>query len=153
VTNTRLRCSFCNKPKDDVRNLIAGPAVFICDECVQVCVDVMRAERKLSSAPAGDGAVLELAVLNVIAGKEAAFERAFAEAKLIIASMPGFISLELQKCVERANRYVLLVLWSKLDDHTVGFRESPEYLRWKALLHHFYEPFPEVEHYVIVDAE
>jgi heme-degrading monooxygenase HmoA len=67
--------------------------------------------------------------------------------------MRGFISLELQKCVERASRYVLLVLWSKLDDHTVGFRTSPEYQRWKALLHHFYEPFPEVEHYVIVDAE
>ena len=148
-----MRCSFCNKAKDGVRKLIAGPAAFICDECVQTCVDVMRADRELSSAPAGDGAVLELAILSVIAGQEASFERSFTEAKAIIASMPGFISLELQKCVEHASRYVLLVLWSKLEDHTVGFRQSPEYQRWKALLHHFYEPFPEVEHYVIVDTE
>ena|SRR5665213_713110 len=102
---------------------------------------------------AKDGAILELAVLNVIGGQEAEFERAFAEAKPLIASMPGFISLELQKCVEHASRYVLLVLWSKLEDHTIGFRQSPEYQRWKALLHHFYEPFPAVEHYVMVDAE
>ncbi len=95
--------------------------------------------------------VLELAVLNVIPNREAEFERAFAEAKGIIAAMPGFVSLELQRCVEQANRYALLVQWRSVGDHTVGFRESPEYQRWKALLHHFYEPFPHVEHYTRVD--
>jgi heme-degrading monooxygenase HmoA len=91
--------------------------------------------------------VLELAVLNVIEGEEADFERAFREARGIIASMPGFVSLELQKCIEQPNRYVLLVQWAKLEDHTIGFRQSSEYQRWKALLHHFYDPFPTVEHY------
>lgn len=91
--------------------------------------------------------ILELAILDVIPAREAEFERAFGEAKAIIASMPGFISLELQKCVERPNRYALLVRWSKLADHTVGFRQSAEYQRWKTLLHHFYDPFPQVEHY------
>jgi heme-degrading monooxygenase HmoA len=91
--------------------------------------------------------VLELAILNVIPGREADFERAFLEARGIIASMPGFVSLELQKCLERPSRYALLVRWSALDDHTVGFRRSAEYQRWKQLLHHFYDPFPEVEHY------
>jgi heme-degrading monooxygenase HmoA len=148
-----MRCSFCNKAKGDVRQLIAGPTVFICDECVGTCADIIRGDRRSLSAPSGDDAVLELAILNVIAGQEAEFERAFAEAKTIIGSMPGFVSLELQKCVERAHRYVLLVLWSKLEDHTVGFRQSPEYHRWKALLHHFYKPFPEVDHYVLVDTE
>ena len=95
---------------------------------------------------------LELAILNVIPGREPDFERAFAEAKRIIASMPGFISLELQKCVEQPNRYALLVKWSKIEDHTVGFRQSPGYQQWKALLHHFYDPFPTVEHYARVDA-
>ena len=93
--------------------------------------------------------VLELAILNVIPGREAEFERAFGEAKSIIASMPGFASLELQKCLERANRYALLVRWSRLEDHTVGFRQSAEYQRWKQLLHHFYDPFPDVEHYTL----
>lgn len=41
----QLRCSFCSKSKDDVRKLIAGPLAFICDECVQVCVDIMDDER------------------------------------------------------------------------------------------------------------
>ena len=91
--------------------------------------------------------VLELAILDVIPSREAEFEQAFGEAKAIIASMPGFISLELQKCIERPTRYVLLVRWATLEDHTIGFRQSAEYQRWKALLHHFYDPFPQVEHY------
>jgi len=65
--------------------------------------------------------------------------------------MPGFVSLELQKCVEQPNRYALLVRWSKLEDHTVGFRQSAQYQRWRALLRHFYDPFPQVEHYTRVD--
>ena len=95
--------------------------------------------------------VLELAILNVIPGRGGEFEHAFREANGIIASMPGFQSLELQKCIEQPNRYALLVKWSTLEDHTVGFRQSPEYQRWKALLHHFYDPFPTVEHYAQVD--
>lgn len=95
--------------------------------------------------------VLELAILNVIPGGEPEFERTFREAKGIITSMPGFLSLELQKCLEQSNRYALLVRWSRLEDHTVGFRQSAEYQQWKQLLHHFYDPFPQVEHYVGVD--
>lgn len=95
--------------------------------------------------------ILELAILNVIPGREAEFEHAFREAKGIIASMPGFVSLQLQRCVEHANRYVLLVQWSKLEDHTVGFRQSIQYERWRSLLHHFYDPFPQVEHYQRAD--
>jgi len=95
--------------------------------------------------------VLELAILNVIRSREEEFEQAFREARAIIASMPGFRSLELQKCIEQPNRYALLVRWAKLEDHTIGFRQSPEYQRWKALLHHFYDPFPTVEHYARVN--
>ncbi|HMA87639.1 MAG TPA: antibiotic biosynthesis monooxygenase [Burkholderiales bacterium] len=91
--------------------------------------------------------ILEIAILNVIPGQVPAFERAFAEAKGIISSMPGFKSLELQRCVEAPNRYALLVRWETLEDHTKGFRNSPQYQKWKALLHHFYHPFPVVEHY------
>ena len=94
--------------------------------------------------------ILEVAMLDVIAGREAEFEAAFAEARPIIASMRGFVSLELQRCLEAPNRYVLLVRWERLEDHTVGFRQSPEYQRWRALLHHFYDPFPTVLHYASV---
>jgi len=91
--------------------------------------------------------ILEQAVLDVIPGEEANFERAFSEAKSIIASMPGFESLALDRCIEQPTRYLLLVEWERLEDHTEGFRGSPEYEKWRALLHHFYDPFPVVEHY------
>lgn len=91
--------------------------------------------------------ILESAHLDVRAGQDDAFQAAFERAKDIIASMPGFISLELQRCIEVRNRYLLLVRWSTLQDHTVGFRGSPEYQEWKDLLHHFYDPHPTVEHY------
>jgi len=94
--------------------------------------------------------ILEVAVLDVRPGESAAFETAFREAQAIIASMPGYRSHQLQRCVENADRYLLLVEWDTLEAHTVGFRGSVEYQRWKALLHRFYDPFPTVEHYVRV---
>jgi heme-degrading monooxygenase HmoA len=94
--------------------------------------------------------ILELAMLNVIPNRESEFEKAFSEAKSIIAAMPGFISLELQRCIEKRNRYALLVRWETVEHHTIGFRQSAEYQQWKALLHDFYDPFPRVEHYEMV---
>lgn len=95
--------------------------------------------------------ILEVAILNVIPGREAAFEAAFREAQAIISAMAGYRGHELRRCLETANRYVLLVRWEKLEDHTVGFRGSSQYQEWKRLLHHFYDPFPVVEHYEAID--
>jgi len=83
----------------------------------------------------------------VIEGKNQEFEQAFELAAPIIASMSGYIRHELQCCIENSNKYVLLVLWETLEDHTLGFRKSLEYQRWKDLLHKFYDPFPTVLHY------
>ena len=91
--------------------------------------------------------ILELAVLDVVPERTAEFEVAFGEATSIISGMAGFVDLELRRCVEVDAWYVLLVRWERLEDHTEGFRGSPEYERWRALLHHFYDPFPTVEHY------
>ena len=91
--------------------------------------------------------VLEVAVLDVRATQGATFEQAFAKAQAIIASMPGYQRHELRRCVERADRYLLLVWWDTLEAHTEGFRGSAQYQEWKRLLHHFYDPFPVVEHY------
>jgi len=91
--------------------------------------------------------ILEHALLPVRAGEEEAFEAAFAEARPIIASMPGFISLRLERGIERPSTYLLLVEWQSVEHHEVGFRQSAEYQQWRALLHHFYEPLPVVEHF------
>jgi heme-degrading monooxygenase HmoA len=92
--------------------------------------------------------ILEVAILHVKSGLNNEFESNFRKASKIISTMRGYISHELQKCVEEENKYILLVRWNNLKDHTVGFRTSPEYLQWKELLHHFYDPFPIVEHYI-----
>ena len=94
--------------------------------------------------------ILEVAVLDVRPGRGEAFEAAFREAQSIIASMPGYRRHELQHCLENGDRYLLLVEWQTLEAHTEGFRRSAGYQRWKELLHHFYDPFPVVEHYVRV---
>lgn len=93
--------------------------------------------------------ILEVAVLNIIEGGQLDFENAFKQAQVIISGMNGYISHELQKCIENDHQYILLVKWETLEAHTVGFRGSSEYQEWKALLHHFYDPFPVVEHYQI----
>ena len=91
--------------------------------------------------------ILESAPLQVKPGQAAAFEAAFREAQAIIASMPGYRSHELQRCLEREGHYLLLVRWDSVEAHEVGFRKSEGYQRWKQLLHHFYDPFPTVNHY------
>lgn len=91
--------------------------------------------------------VLEVAILDVKQHLNSEFEESFEKAQAIISSMNGYLSHQLQRCIERKNRYLLLVNWETLEDHTVGFRQSRQYQEWKKLLHHFYDPFPEVEHY------
>jgi heme-degrading monooxygenase HmoA len=94
--------------------------------------------------------VLEMAILQVKEGSSLQFESDFAVASQFIASISGYVNHSLRKCIEEENKYLLLVTWEKLEDHTVGFRESGAYLEWKRLLHHYYNPFPVVEHYEMV---
>ena len=100
-----------------------------------------------------DGAVLEVARLDVKPGETEAFERDFRRARSLPAQIAGYQKLELRRCAEDANRYLLLIWWDTLEAHTEGFRGSPEYEEWRAILHHYYDPFPVVEHYTPVDLE
>ena len=95
--------------------------------------------------------ILEAAPLQVKPAQSAEFERAFGQAQAIIASMPGYQSHELQRCIERDGHYLLLVRWDSVAAHEQGFRKSAGYQEWKRLLHHFYDPFPTVLHYERVD--
>ena len=94
--------------------------------------------------------ILEVAILNVISGKHQEFERAFEEAQKIIAASEGYIGHQLKKCLEVDGQYILLVEWQTLEAHTIGFRGSAAYQKWRAMLHHFYDPFPTVNHYSTV---
>lgn len=94
--------------------------------------------------------ITEHALLPVLPGRENDFEAAFAEAYPLVAATPGFRGLTLSKGLETPHTYLLLVEWERLEDHTEGFRGSERYAQWRALLHHFYEPFPTVEHFTVV---
>jgi heme-degrading monooxygenase HmoA len=98
---------------------------------------------KKRSAPV----ILEVAILNVRPGQEDAFEAAMRVARPLIAATPGFEDIEVRRCIEQPSRYLLLVNWQTLESHTVGFRQSDRYQEWRKCLHHFYDPFPVVEHY------
>lgn len=94
--------------------------------------------------------ILEAVILNIKKGKSAEFLNAFSDAQTIISSINGYISHQLQRCIEDKNQFILLVQWETLEAHTINFRESAGYQRWKNLLHHYYDPFPDVNHYEMV---
>lgn len=94
--------------------------------------------------------ILEHALLPVRPGGEMEFEAAFALARPLIEASAGFIRLTLERGIESPSNYLLLVEWESVEAHQVGFRESAAYQEWRTLLHHFYEPFPIVEHFTRV---
>lgn len=91
--------------------------------------------------------ILEVAILQVTAGREADFERDFKIASRNIAAIDGYIGHSLHRCLEDASKYILHVRWTSVEAHEIGFRQSAGYQEWKKLLHHYYDPFPTVEHY------
>ena len=94
--------------------------------------------------------ILEVAILNVKPNETKNFERDFKKASHYIREIKGYKTHTLKRCIEQNNKYMLLVDWETLESHEVGFRTSQQYKHWKALLHHYYDPFPEVEHYETV---
>jgi heme-degrading monooxygenase HmoA len=95
--------------------------------------------------------VIERAHIDVKPGDEAAFTAALREARAVVASSPGFRSVTLARGIEQPSRFLLLVVWDKLEDHTVGFRESERFTRWRELIGPYFASAPDVEHYDPVD--
>ena len=91
--------------------------------------------------------IIEHVHLSVRRGQSAAFEQAFNIAKEIIQQATGFQQLQLMQHHTNVEHYILQVHWDTLEHHTEGFRKSEAYLEWKALLHHFYDPMPDVEYF------
>lgn len=92
--------------------------------------------------------IVEHGVLPIRPGREADFEAAFAKARPLISVQPGFLGISMSRSVESPNLYLLLVQWESVEAHTEGFRKSPEFGQWRALLHEFYDSPPVIEHFV-----
>ncbi len=91
--------------------------------------------------------VLEHAVIDVTPGREAEFEAAFASASANISGSPGCRAVRLRRCIETPARYLLLVEWERLEDHTETFRQSPSFQRWRQGVGELFAAAPAVEHY------
>lgn len=91
--------------------------------------------------------IIEHVHLTIKPNQSQAFEVAFQKAKAIIYLMVGLNAVQLIKNVQDDHRYILMIFWDHIEDHTEGFRKSAAYQEWKALLHPFYDPMPIVEYY------
>jgi len=91
--------------------------------------------------------VLEHALIDIRPGAQADFEVAVTRAREVISASPGFRSLALHRGIESPDRYLLLVEWDSLEDHTVGFRGSPAFAEWRSHIGPFFDSPPAVDHY------
>jgi heme-degrading monooxygenase HmoA len=91
--------------------------------------------------------ILEIAHFHIAPGSNARFEAAFATAQALLAATPGYIDHSLQRCIEDTSEYRLLVHWNTVDDHMQGFRESPRFAQWRALLQPFFATAPNALHF------
>ena len=91
--------------------------------------------------------IVEHAVLSVRPGQEEAFIVAITEGLPLLAATEGFISAQISRGIESPSTFSLDVEWDSVAAHTEGFRGSDRFAAWKALTHHFYDPFPVVEHF------
>jgi len=95
--------------------------------------------------------VLEHALITVRPGTQEAFEAVLVEARAVISAAPGFRSFAIHRGIESPERYLLLVGWDTLEDHTEGFRGSPAFAAWRSHIQPFFDGAPEVDHYDPVD--
>jgi heme-degrading monooxygenase HmoA len=91
--------------------------------------------------------VLELATIDIKMGTNADFEKHLKQAQQVLAKAEGYIGHQFQKCIERENRYILLIHWVTLEAHTEGFRNSELFKEWRGLIGQFFEHPPLVEHF------
>lgn len=98
--------------------------------------------------------ILEHADIRILPGQQAAFDEAIERGlRTVIAHAPGCLGFTVHKGVESPERYVLQIRWATLEDHTVGFRQSPAFAQWRAIVGPFFAGPPVVEHFEVVCSE
>ncbi len=95
--------------------------------------------------------ILELADIRIQPGKQAEFDEAIERGlKTVLTRAKGFQGYKVNKGIESPERYILQIFWDTLEDHTVGFRESPLFAEWRTIVGPFFAGPPNVEHYDLV---
>lgn len=91
--------------------------------------------------------ILEVATVDIRKGTNEKFEEALEKAQHVISKSKGYVDHQFQKCIEQENRYMFLIRWKTLEDHTKGFRESELFKEWRALIGQYFENPPLVQHF------
>lgn len=95
--------------------------------------------------------ILEVADIRIQPGQEAAFDAAIQRGlKDVISQAQGFRGWKVNKGVENPQRYLLMIFWDTLEDHTVHFRQGPLFAQWRAIVGPFFAGPPTVEHFELL---
>ncbi len=92
--------------------------------------------------------ILEHVDIRIHPGQQAAFDEAILRGvNTVIAHAKGFRGFKVNKCIESPERYILMLFWDSVDDHMVGFRQSPAFAEWRAIVGPFFASPPMMEHF------
>ena len=95
--------------------------------------------------------ILELADIRIQPGKQAEFDLAIQRGiDEVICHAKGFRGYKVNKGIESPDRYVLMIFWETLENHTIDFRESPAFPAWRAIVGPFFAGPPSVEHFTLL---
>jgi heme-degrading monooxygenase HmoA len=95
--------------------------------------------------------ILEIADIRIPAGKQAEFDAAIQHGiKTVVSTAKGFRGFEVRKGIETPERYVLMIEWETLENHTVDFRQGPLFPQWRAIVGPYFAVPPVVEHFTLV---
>jgi heme-degrading monooxygenase HmoA len=94
--------------------------------------------------------IVEVADIHIQPGRQAAFDEAIERGlRIVIARQKGFRGFRVHKGIESPERYLLMIDWDTVADHTIGFRQSPAFAEWRALVGPFFAQPPVVEHFTV----
>jgi heme-degrading monooxygenase HmoA len=95
--------------------------------------------------------ILEVADFRIAPGQQAAFEEAIQRGvTTVISQAKGFRGWKVNKGVESPERYLLMIFWDTLEDHTVGFRQGPLFAQWRGIVGPYFAQPPVVEHFTLL---
>ena len=95
--------------------------------------------------------ILEIADIRIPPGQQAAFDEAIQRGlTTVVNKAKGFKGYKVNKGIESPERYVLMIFWEALEDHTVGFRQGPLFAQWRAIVGPFFAQPPHVEHFTLL---
>lgn len=95
--------------------------------------------------------ILEIADIRIQPGQQSAFDAAIKRGlEQVISKSKGYVEHRVNKCIETPERYVLMIFWETLENHTVDFREAPAFQEWRGIVGPFFAAPPHVEHFTLL---